>query len=148
MTILQKNNLLNKILKLPVLKEYISGQQFSYVCLSDVTYLVEEHKPPNLKTLLNVLRVSIPESSPMEIHEACDLILTVLSLAPNSIEVLTACFERGPLSDGDIPSKTGKDTLISLGFLTKVVVKTVDSQNAITQKGFYAYKLLKAGLLL
>ena len=53
-------------------------------------------------------------------------------------EVLKACNLKGPLEDGDIPSKSARDSLIDDGFIVSVVVKGQEGYNACTLSGHLA----------
>lgn len=55
------------------------------------------------------------------------------------LDTLNALVERGPLADGDVPSKSGRDNLIKLGFAMKTVVKGEDGFQVVTEKGLAAY---------
>lgn len=55
-------------------------------------------------------------------------------------DTLIALVERGPLWDGDVPSKVGRDYLIEQGFAVRVVVSLEDGYTAATYKGRDAYK--------
>lgn len=57
-------------------------------------------------------------------------------------DTLVALVEHGPLWDGDIPSKSGRDVLIDCGLAVRVVVKMEDGYTAATYAGRDAYKLL------
>lgn len=56
------------------------------------------------------------------------------------IETLVALVEHGPLWDGDVPSKTGRDDLIGKGLAVRVLVKGEDGYTAATYRGRDAYK--------
>jgi hypothetical protein len=56
------------------------------------------------------------------------------------IETLTALVEVGPLWDGDVPSKAGRDSLIDKGYAVRVIVKLEDGCTAATYLGRDAYK--------
>lgn len=56
------------------------------------------------------------------------------------IDSLVALVERGPLWDGDVPSKRGRDELISKGLAARIVVAGDDGYTAATYKGRDAYK--------
>lgn len=96
----------------------------------------------NLKTLFEILHVNVEVSSKEEIVDACKLIAEAQEMTSAERDVIRATFYNGPLYDGDIPSKTGRDSLLSKGFITKVVVKGEDGFNACTSKGAYAYNLI------
>jgi hypothetical protein len=56
------------------------------------------------------------------------------------IETLTALVEVGPLWDGDVPSKSGRDSLTEKGYAVRVIVKLEDGYTAATYPGRDAYK--------
>lgn len=56
------------------------------------------------------------------------------------IDTLIALIENGPLWDGDVPSKSGRDSLIDKGLAVRVVVKLQDGFTAATLAGRDAYK--------
>lgn len=60
-------------------------------------------------------------------------------------DTLIALVERGPLWDGDVPSKVGRDSLIAQGLAVRVVVKGEDGWQAATYAGRDAYKALYPG---
>lgn len=57
-----------------------------------------------------------------------------------ALDTLIALVEQGPLFDGDVPSKAGRDTLLKMGFAVKIPVKGQDGYQAATMKGVEAYK--------
>ncbi len=60
-------------------------------------------------------------------------------------ETLIALVERGPLWDGDVPSKSGRDSLVRRGLAAKVIVNGDDGWQAATYAGRDAYKELYPG---
>lgn len=60
-------------------------------------------------------------------------------------DTLIALVENGPLWDGDLPSKTGRNLLIERGYAACVVVKGEDGWQAATYAGRDAYKSLFPG---
>jgi hypothetical protein len=98
---------------------------------------------PTLSELFEVLHENISLSSSDEIKKACELIIEVQALDSGECDCIVASCENGPLDDGDVPSKTSRNNLLTKGFMVKVVVKGEDGYNACTQKGYWAYKLLK-----
>ncbi len=52
------------------------------------------------------------------------------------LDTLIALVEQGPLWDGDLPSKTGRDCLIERGLAVRVVVKGEDGWQAATYAGY------------
>lgn len=63
---------------------------------------------------------------------------TVLTGA--ELDTLIALVEQGPLWDGDIPSKTGRDGLMACGFAARVIVRGEDGWQAATYSGRDVYK--------
>lgn len=72
------------------------------------------------------------------------LVATARQLTGAEIDTLNAAFNHGPLFDGDVPSKSGRDSLMELGLLARVVVKGECSYNACTNKGAWVYRCRKA----
>lgn len=60
-------------------------------------------------------------------------------------ETLIALVEQGPLWDGDVPSKTGRDALLAQGLAVRVVVKGEDGWQAATYAGRDAYREMLPG---
>lgn len=56
------------------------------------------------------------------------------------IDCLVALVESGPLCDGDVPSKRGRDDLIEKGLAVRVIVAGQDGYTAATYGGRDAYK--------
>ena len=98
-----------------------------------------------LNKYLEVLHESLLTSSGCEIKAACALIVLVESMGAAERDTITAAFKHGPLYDGDIPSKSGRDSLIKCGLITKVVVDGQEGYNACTYAGARAYRLIVAG---
>ena len=99
----------------------------------------------NLKGLLDSIHESVELSTDKELKNAVKLIIEVQNLSVDERDNIKAAFERGPLDDGDVTSKSGRDSLVEKGFMKKVIVKGEWGFNAVTYKGAYAYKLIKAG---
>ena len=66
-------------------------------------------------------------------------------LTGSEMDTLIALVEQGPLWDGDVPSKHGRDALIAQGLAVRVVVKGEDGWQAATYAGRDAYKALYPG---
>lgn len=60
----------------------------------------------------------------------------------NAADTIRAAFTRGPLYDGDVPSKAGRDWCLEHDLISKVIVKGEWGYNALTYKGAWVYKLL------
>ncbi len=98
-----------------------------------------------LKQLLDALHESTELSSAEELKRACDLIIEVQAMDSAERDCVRAAYQRGPLFDGDVPSKSGRNSLLENGYMAKVVVKGENGYNACTPKGAWAYRLLEAG---
>ena len=105
-----------------------------------------EQKVVTLDSLLKVLHMDRKLSSADEVLEAERLIGDVLRMSPAAIDCVYALFERGPLYDGDVPSKSGRDMLLHGGFAAKIVMNGEEGYNACTYKGARAYRLLDSGV--
>ena len=55
------------------------------------------------------------------------------------IDCIVALVERGPLWDGDVPSKRGRDSLIEQGLAVRIIVAGADGYTAATYAGRDAY---------
>lgn len=97
-----------------------------------------------LAFLLEVLHECVTLSSEVEIKQACELIVRAQCATPAEVEVIRALFERGPLFDGDVPSKQARDELAREGFVSKVVVNGEEGYNACTYSGACLYRLCVA----
>jgi hypothetical protein len=56
------------------------------------------------------------------------------------LDTLVALIERGPLDDGSVPSKRGRDTLIAHGCAQRVIMRSEDGYTAATLKGADLYR--------
>lgn len=95
-----------------------------------------------LKEMLCELSESVELSTDKELKEACRLIILAQDLQANECDTILCVNEFGPLFDGDIPSKSARDSLIYKGLMVKVVVKGEDGFNACNQDGYYVAKLI------
>ena len=98
-----------------------------------------------LKQLLEAIKESTELSSAEELKQACELIIEVQSMDSSERDCIRAGYKNGPLFDGDVPSKSGRNSLLEKGYMAKVVVKGEDGFNACTHKGAWAYRLIEAG---
>lgn len=64
----------------------------------------------------------------------------LMQLSGAEAETLVALVEHGPLWDGDVPSKSGRDGLLQKGLAVRIVVKGEDGYQAATYVGRDAYK--------
>lgn len=102
-------------------------------------------KMATLKQLLDALCVGVDLSSAEELKSACELIIEVQAMDGAERDCIRAAYKNGPLFDGDVPSKSGRNSLLEKGYMAKVVVKGEDGYNACTHKGAWAHRLLEAG---
>lgn len=98
-----------------------------------------------LKQLLDAIHESVELSSAEELKRACELIIEVQGFDGGERDCICAAYKNGPLFDGDVPSKSGRNSLLEKGYMAKVVVKGDDGYNACTHKGAWAQRLLEAG---
>ena len=98
-----------------------------------------------LKELFEAIHESVETSSATELKAACELIIEVQAMDGGERDCLYAAYKNGPLFDGDVPSKAGRNSLLEKGYMAKVVVKGEDGFNACTHKGAWAYRLHEAG---
>ena len=66
--------------------------------------------------------------------------MSELKMTGAEVATLVALVEQGPLWDGDVPSKSGRDGLIQRGLAVKVVVSGQDGWQAATYAGRDAYR--------
>jgi hypothetical protein len=59
------------------------------------------------------------------------------------IDTLFAIVERGPLRNDDLPSKSGRNGLISLGFVLEISRPDGEQFYAVTPKGVHWYSVRK-----
>ena len=102
-------------------------------------------KHVTLQQLLAALNEGVSTSSAGELKHACELIIDVQAMDNAQRDCICAAYTHGPLFDGDVPCKTGRDNLIDKGYMAKIVVRCEDGYNACTHKGARAYRLIAAG---
>lgn len=98
-----------------------------------------------LKELFEAIHESLETSSAAELKSACELIIEVQAMDGGERDCIYAAYKNGPLFDGDVPSKAGRNSLLEKGYMAKVVVKGEDGFNACTHKGAWAHRLMEAG---
>lgn len=98
-----------------------------------------------LADLLEVIHESVDLSSADELKRAVKIIIEVQAMDSGMRDCIRAAYLSGPIDDGDVPSKSGRDALLDSGYISKVVVKGEQGFNACTYKGSSAYKLIVAG---
>lgn len=57
-----------------------------------------------------------------------------------AIDTFKALIERGPLNDGDVPSKSERDLLLDVGLCVKVAANGSDGANAASQLAWFIWK--------
>jgi hypothetical protein len=97
-----------------------------------------------LKDLLDAAVCSVELSTRGELDYALKIIMDCEEMSGAEIDTLYAMHKKGPLFDGDVPSKSGRDDLLEKGYAAKVVVNGEQGYNACTYRGSTAYKVLKA----
>ena len=78
-----------------------------------------------INTLFNALFTppELFDDEPEVITEAIDTILLAKQTVKHAADTLDAIIKRGPLFDGDLPSKSQRDWLLEKGLVSKAVVK-------------------------
>lgn len=97
-----------------------------------------------IKKLLAAIHSDLSLDSAEEIKENIEFIIKVQEMSNGERDTIRAAFKCGPIYDGDVPSKSGRDSLLKDGFMAKVVVNGEDGFNACTHKGARAYRILEA----
>lgn len=97
-----------------------------------------------LKSALEALNIDLSLATHDELVNALTLLRNIQDLTPQAKETLAALYNHGPLFDGDLPSKTGRNQLSALGWSTRMVVKGELGHNCCTDAGAIAYRTLLA----
>ena len=100
---------------------------------------------PTLETMLGVLHCNIEHTPSDQLRELCKIIVEVQAMSSLERDCIVCAFKHGPLFDGDVPSKAGRNSLVKSGYMSKVVVKGEDGYNACTYRGARAFRLIQAG---
>lgn len=108
---------------------------------SDVGYF---QRNPTIKDLFEALNERIDLCSKSELIQSIKLIDEVQNLNGAEIDTLSTLYNDGPLQDGNVPAKSGRDGLCEKRMAERVIVKSCEGYNACTQKGFWAMRILKA----
>lgn len=97
-----------------------------------------------VKDLLEAAGANVELSTGGEISYAMTIVIECQEMSGAEIDTLYAMHDTGPLFDGDVPSKSGRDALIDKRYAAKVVVNGEEGYNACTYRGARAYRVLKA----
>lgn len=91
---------------------------------------------PELKQLVEALYEADYDSP--EFHAAAKSLSTALQQDGAAVDTLHALVKSGPLFDGDVPSKSGRDALVALGLATRnIIVRGQQGYQAATSAGWY-----------
>jgi len=93
-----------------------------------------------LKSLVTKLRYADDEL----IDPVATEVAKFLELHGTCRDTLTALVERGPLFDGDVPSKMERDVLLEVGLCVKVCCNGEDGYNAASQLAWWVLKAWKS----
>ncbi len=99
----------------------------------------------SVKQLMSTLHMDVELFSADDIADAVRLIIRVEEMSAGERDTIRAAFTKGPISDGDVPSKSSRDQLVKDGFIAKVVAFGQEGYNACTYRGAQAYRLIQAG---
>lgn len=128
----------------PIEPEYFPDDTL-YASEELLTAYTDTSPKVSIATLLDVLHESVELSSANELKDAIKLIIEVQAMNSGMRDCIRASFLNGPLDDGDVPSKVGRNELLTSGYMSKIVVNGEEGYNALTYKGARAYRLIKAG---
>lgn len=106
----------------------------------------KEHKQVRkftLDELLAELGIKSDLSTRSELEQVNNLICVTLQLTKAEKDTLKAIYEHGPTDDGGVLSKVDRDSLISLGLVTRIVTREEGSLNACTVKGNHARRIIE-----
>lgn len=95
-----------------------------------------------LQDLFDAVGISLELSTEKEMADGLAIINEVQNFTSGMRDCIKVCFKEGPVFDGDIPSAEDRNNLMKKGYITKVVMRTIDGYNGCTQKGALAYKLI------
>jgi hypothetical protein len=95
-----------------------------------------------IKQMLDALHSPVELSTARELAHSLELIDQVQSLSSQAIAALRQLYLHGPVEDGDLCSKSGRDTLLNLGMASKCIVKAQEGYQVCTYKGMWAGRLL------
>lgn len=94
--------------------------------------------------LLNAMHYYKDLSTKEDLEYAYKIIVDAKCADSDIRDTLSAMYEHGPLFDGDVPSKSARNILVTDGYAARVVVNGEDGYNACTYKGRDLYKVLQA----
>jgi hypothetical protein len=96
----------------------------------------------NLQTSLDNLGYSnLSLITDAELRTVVNTILAAESMNAAERDTLRCLYNNGPVWDGDLPSKTGRDELVKKGFAVRVIVKRGPGYNACTPLGAEALQI-------
>ncbi len=79
-----------------------------------------------------------------ELREVLELVEIALSLSGAAKDVLRQLRNSGPVEDGDVVSKAGRNDLINCGAAVKICVKGEQGYQACTYRGWSLAKIVEA----
>ena len=97
-----------------------------------------------IDTLFNTLysHPSLYGDDTEELTEAIDAILLAKETKQHALDTLSAIIKRGPLFDGDLPSKSERNWLLDKELISKVVVKGEQGYQAANYLGWDVAKIV------
>lgn len=82
--------------------------------------------------------VRLMDGAPQDIYDMCAWVARQ-HIDGATIDTLRALIEVGPVWDGDLPSKAGRNTLVELGLAAKCVCKGRQGFQVATYRGWSVY---------
>jgi len=102
--------------------------------------LVEADQPAAAPSIAPAIMQAITEDARAEEAFPGNPLARRVEMTGAEIDCLVALVEKGPLWDGDVPSKRGRDSLIDNGLAVRAIVSGADGYTAATYAGRDAYK--------
>ena len=96
-----------------------------------------------LNDMFEQLHERIDLSTNCEIVNACKKIIYFQSLDYTQKEIISSLFKNGPLHDGNMISNNYTNQFINDGIVSKICFNGSDGYTALTQKGYWIYKLIE-----
>lgn len=96
------------------------------------------------KAILTLIGWDVTLNSSEENEAALKWLALGRAAKGSAIDTIKAAFARGPLYDGDVPSKAGRDWCLEHDLIAKVIVRGEWGYNALTYKGAWVNKILIA----
>ena len=95
----------------------------------------EDEKPLDMDKVNEALFVLKNDKGDMKYRNDMLEIAKQVKKDGGAVDTIYAMYQNGPIDDGDVPSKSGRDLLLDLELASRVMVEGGESKNALTMKG-------------